>query len=106
MRQDLQIDAGLIHLADAQCAEIVKPLNDLATRAWTRAELFDLRVLVMFFERDDVRLLCHSRVPSYRLRAALLVAQSPAFQQKFHRLCDPSFRVIDRPWHRVSPNEN
>ena len=27
MRQNLQIDAGLIHLADAQRAEIIEPLN-------------------------------------------------------------------------------
>ena len=46
MRQDLQIDAGLIHLADAQRAEIIKPLNDVATRTRTRTKLLDLRVLV------------------------------------------------------------
>ena len=42
MLQDLQIDAGLVHLADAQRAEIVEPLDDIATRAGTAAELFDL----------------------------------------------------------------
>ena len=68
MRQDLQIDAGLIHLADAQLAEIIEPLNDIATRARTRTELLDLRVLVMFFKRDDVGLLCHSCPPSVRGR--------------------------------------
>src|SRR5262245_36455523 len=65
MRQDLQIDAGLTHLADAQRAEIIEPLNDIATRARARTELLDLRVLVMLFERDDVGLLCHSCPPSY-----------------------------------------
>ena len=64
MRQDLQIDAGLVHLADAQGAEIVEPLDDLATGTWTRAERLDLGVLVMFFERDDVGLVCHS-CPSF-----------------------------------------
>src|SRR5262245_6095152 len=65
MRQDLQIDASLIHLADAQRAEIIEPLNDIAARARARTELLDLRVLVMLFERDDVGLLCHSCSPSY-----------------------------------------
>jgi hypothetical protein len=60
MRQDLQIDAGLVHLADAQRAEIIEPFDDIATRAGTAAQLFDLGVLVMLFERDDIRLLCHS----------------------------------------------
>ena len=64
MRQDLQIDAGLIHLADAQRAEIIEPLNDIGTRARTRTELLDLRVLVMFLERNDVGLLCHPCPPS------------------------------------------
>ena len=77
MRQDLQIDAGLIHLADAQCAKIIEPLNDVATRARTGAKLPDLRVLVMFFERDDVRLLCHSCLPSMP-RALPLVVRSTA----------------------------
>src|SRR5215831_7414437 len=78
MGQDLQIDAGLIHLADAQCAEIVEPLDDVATRTRTRAQLLDLRVLVMFFERDDVGLLCHSCPPSYTARAPPLVVRSTA----------------------------
>src|SRR5215472_3153597 len=78
MREDLQIDAGLIHLADAQCAEIVEPLDDLATRTRTRAELLDLSVLVMFFERDDVGLLCHSCPPSHASRAQPLVVRSTA----------------------------
>src|SRR5215472_11963251 len=64
MRQDLQIDAGLIHLANAQRAEIVEPLDDLATRPGTPGERLDLRVLVMFFERNNVGLLCHSSPPS------------------------------------------
>src|SRR6516165_11305268 len=78
MRQDLQIDAGLIHLTDAQCAKIVEPLNDVVTRARTRAELPDLRVLIMFFERDDVGLLCHSCPPIYASRAPPLVRWSTA----------------------------
>src|ERR1700730_15311940 len=65
MRQDLEIDAGLVHLADAQRAEIVEPLDDIATRAGTAAELPDLGVLVMLFERDDVGLLCHFCSPTY-----------------------------------------
>src|SRR5260221_8355868 len=65
MHQALKIDAGLVHLADAQRAEIVEPLDDLATRAGTAAELLDLGVLVMLFERDDVGLLCHFCSPSY-----------------------------------------
>ena len=75
MRQDLQIDAGLIHLADAQLAEIIEPLNDIATRARTRTELLDLRVLVMFFKRDDVGLLCHSCPLSYASRQRCLSGQ-------------------------------
>lgn len=63
MRQDLQIDAGLVHLADAQRAEIVEPFDDIATRAGTAAELLDLGVLVMLFERDNVGLLGHFCLP-------------------------------------------
>jgi len=76
MRQDLEIDAGLVHLADAQRAEIVEPLDDLATRAGTAAELLDLGVLVMLFERDDVGLLCHFCSPSYAWCAPVRVARS------------------------------
>ena len=39
MRQGLQIDAGVVHLADAQRAEIVEPLEDITTRAGTVAEV-------------------------------------------------------------------
>src|SRR5882724_9803385 len=60
MRQDLQIDARLVHLADAQRAKIVEPLDDISTRARTAAELLHLGILVVLFERDDVAFLCHS----------------------------------------------
>src|SRR5271157_6243881 len=75
MRQDLQIDAGLVHLADAQRAEIVETLDDITTRAGTAAELLDLGVLVMLFERDDVGPLCHFCPPSYAWRAPAGVAK-------------------------------
>src|SRR5262245_52078492 len=78
MRQDLQIDAGLIHLADAQRAEIIEPLDDIATRAGTSAELLDLVVLVVLFERDDVWLLCHSCSPSLCLVPASLDGSTAA----------------------------
>jgi hypothetical protein len=63
MRQHLQIDAGLVHLAQPQRAEIVEPL-DFATRPEPQAELLDLGVLVMFFECYNVGLLCHCVLPS------------------------------------------
>ncbi len=78
MRQDLQIDAGLIHLADAQRAEIVEPLDDITTSPGTAAELLDLGVEVMLFERDDVGLLCHFCPPSLCLARAGLVRQGRA----------------------------
>src|SRR5258708_30277052 len=75
--KQLHVDAGHIHLADAQRAEIIKPLDDVGTRAGTRTELLDLRVLVMFFERDDVGFLCHFYPPSDDSAPALLVVSTP-----------------------------
>ena len=37
MRQDLQIDAGLVHLADAQRTDIVEPFDDITARAGAAA---------------------------------------------------------------------
>jgi hypothetical protein len=78
MRQDLQIDAGLVHLADAQRAEIVEPFDDITTSAGAAAELLDLGVLVMPFERDDVGLLCYFCPPSLCLARAGPVRQGRA----------------------------
>jgi len=65
MRQHLKIDAALVHLLEAQRTEIVKPFFEAAcpargAKAGTAGMLHHLDVLVMLFERDDVRLLrCH-----------------------------------------------
>ncbi|MBV8399540.1 MAG: hypothetical protein JOZ17_12480 [Acetobacteraceae bacterium] len=85
MRQDLQIDAGLVHLADAERPEIIEPLDDFTTSAGTAAELLDLGVQVMLFERDDVGLLCHSCPPSLCLARAGLVRQDRAKIKPSHR---------------------
>jgi hypothetical protein len=94
VRQDLQIDASLIHLADAQRAEIIEPLDDVGTRAGTRTELLDLRVLVMFFERDDVGLLCHFYPPSYASVPAV-ARRVNGCQRELQRLRNRYFRVVD-----------
>jgi hypothetical protein len=53
MRQDLQIDAGLVHLTDAQFAEVVEPFDDITTRAGTAAELLDLGVAAGAADLND-----------------------------------------------------
>ena len=50
VRENLQVDAGLVHLFEPQGADIVETLGDAAA-----AMLLQLAILVMFFERDDVR---------------------------------------------------
>ena len=105
VRQHLQIDAGLVHLADAQRAEIVEPLDDIATGAGTAAELLDLGVQVMLFERDDVGLLCHSCLPRILARASVVrrvgdfrlsfsVSAIPLFSSS-----RPSTWPVDPPYH-------
>jgi hypothetical protein len=49
MRQDLQIDAGLVHLTDAQRAEVIEPLDfiflpmlDLSRRSFSVSRRYPL----------------------------------------------------------------
>ena len=49
MRENLQVDAGLIHLFEPQGPDVVETLGDAAAPM-----LLQLAILVMFFERDDV----------------------------------------------------
>ena len=92
MRQHLQIDAGLVHLADPQRAEIVEPLDDITTGAGTAAELLDLGVLVMLFKRDDVGFLCHSCLPRILARASV-VRRVGDFRLKLQRLTFSAARL-------------
>ena len=57
MRQHLEVDAGFVHLLEAQGAEIVEPLLDAARRtagARPAGVPLYLGVLIMLFERNDV----------------------------------------------------
>ena len=49
MRENLQVDAGLVHLFEPQGADVVETLGDA-----TAPMLLQLAILVMFFERDDM----------------------------------------------------
>src|SRR6516162_7254386 len=49
MRENLQVDAGLVHLFEPQGTDVVETLGDAAVPM-----LLQLAVLVMFFERDDM----------------------------------------------------
>src|SRR3954447_15051592 len=71
MRQHLEINAGVIHLAQSQFAEIIEPLDQLARpdRVDAAGGLLDLRVKVMLFERDDVRFRRHV-MPPWTIRSA------------------------------------
>ena len=63
MRQHLNIDAGLVHLLDAQLAEVAEPLGNARRRTGARiggrVKRLHLGVQVMLFEGDDERLLGH-----------------------------------------------
>src|SRR6202047_1120420 len=102
MRQDLKIDAGLPPPGDARRAEIVEPLDDLATRAGTAAQLLQLGVLVMLFERDDVGLCRHSYPPlrlppsrSARLWRAGITRQVDEFQHRAVGIMEIGARPVD-----------
>ena len=58
MRQDLQVDAGLVHLPEAQRADVFEALGDAAAGV-----LPQLGVLVMLFQCDDVGFGRHCRPP-------------------------------------------
>jgi hypothetical protein len=53
MRQNLQVDPRLIHFLEAQRADIVEALDDVAAGAGA-AEPLQLGILVMLLQRDDV----------------------------------------------------
>ena len=65
MREHLHVDAGLVHLAQAQFADIVEPFDQprRALHVHPGKVLFDLRVEVMLFQGDDVRFRRHCCVP-------------------------------------------
>src|SRR4051812_45983049 len=71
MRQHLEINAGIVHLAEPHFAEIIEPLDQLARpdRVGAAGRLLDLGVEVMLFERDDVRFRRHA-VPPWTYRSA------------------------------------
>ena len=56
VRQHLHIDAGLVHLSEAQFADIVEPLDDPRRigRLLTDGVTLHLGVEVMLFQGDDV----------------------------------------------------
>ena len=62
MRQDLHVDPGCIHLADADVEEIIKPFPDRRGRiGGGMAEMLgQVAVHEVFFDRDD--LVCPGRV--------------------------------------------
>ncbi len=62
MRQDLQVDAGFVHLLEAQRAQIVEPLDNVAAGAGA-AEPLHLGIEVMFFQSDDIGFCRHLRPP-------------------------------------------
>ena len=81
MREHLHVDAGLVHLLEAQLAEVVQPLAHLRV-ARLGAALLEVRrdfgVPVMLFERDDrVRGLAHV-VSEYRRVKKSIVTARPA----------------------------
>src|SRR4051794_41955607 len=78
MRQHLEINAGVVHLAKPQFAEIIEPLDQLARPDCVGAagRLLDLGVEVMLFERDDVRFRRHAMPPwTYRSAADGMMLQ-------------------------------
>ena len=62
VRQDLQIDARLVHFPQSQLADIVETLDD----PWRIGPVqsgdvpLHLRVEIMLLQRDDVGFRCHS----------------------------------------------
>jgi hypothetical protein len=63
MRQNLQVDPRLVHLPEAQRAEVVEPLDDVAAGP-RAAELFHLGIEVMLLQSDDIGLCRHFGPPS------------------------------------------
>src|SRR3954447_3182040 len=78
MRQHLEINAGVVHLAQPQFAEIVEPVDQLARpdRVGAAGRLLDLGVEGMLFEGEDVRFRRHIMPPStYRSAADGMMLQ-------------------------------
>ena len=65
MREDLDIDAGLVHLLQAELAEIVEPAADLRRPTFRPVEgLRNFGVVVVLFKSDDEGLSLGSHVSS------------------------------------------
>ena len=65
MRQNLQVDAGGIHLGDPPLTDIVEAFGDprRVLRVGSGVELLNLGVEIVLLERDNVRLCRHSLLP-------------------------------------------
>ena len=72
VRQHLDVDAGLVHLLDAERAEIIEPLVGLVAAAGFRTGkmLGELGVPIMLFDGDDrtIRLFEHDVYPATILK--------------------------------------
>ena len=58
MREHLDVDAGLVHLADAQLAHVLQPLAQLRVtrlRSGFREVPGDFGIEVVLFESDDLQ---------------------------------------------------
>src|SRR5687767_11464026 len=87
MRQDLQVDAGVVHLLEAERPEVVQPLEHLRV-AHLRAALLEmaryLRVPVVLLERHHLH-----RLPPPRLRYSI-ISQPPSMPPRCAKCAMPA----------------
>ena len=71
MRQDLHVDAGLVHLLEAQLAEVMQALEHLRIASGFEPDvtLFELSIPIVLLQRDDraIRFLHHDALSPIRL---------------------------------------